>query len=284
MKKKVYNLGIILLGNLLYSLAVAFFILPVGLITGGTTGIAIFVQHYTGLAISTFVTVFNIAMFVLGAVVLGKKFAMTTLVSTFVYPLFLKIGEIVSEKVGVLTTDPMLCTVFAGLLIGAGIGLVIQAGASTGGMDIPPLVINKKTGLSVAGMLYGFDVLILLLQMSISDRQQVLYGILLVCIYSYTLEKLLVAGKSKVQIKIISEKYQEINHRIAKEFDRGTTLYEIEGGYTRKEMYAILTVVNQRELFAINEMVQEVDPDAFIVIGQVKEVRGRGFTKGKKYE
>ena len=124
----------------------------------------------------------------------------------------------------------------------------------------------------------------MLLQMSISDRQQVLYGILLVCIYSYTLEKLLVAGKSKVQIKIISEKYQEINHRIAKDFDRGTTLYEIEGGYTRKEMYAILTVVNQRELFAINEMVQEVDPDAFIVIGQVKEVRGRGFTKGKKYE
>ena len=217
MKKKVYNLGIILLGNLLYSLAVAFFILPVGLITGGTTGIAIFVQHYTGLAISTFVTVFNIAMFVLGAVVLGKKFAMTTLVSTFVYPLFLKVGEIVSERVGVLTTDPMLCTVFAGLLIGAGIGLVIQAGASTGGMDIPPLVINKKTGLPVAGMLYGFDVLILLLQMSISDRQQVLYGILLVCIYSYTLEKLLVAGKSKVQIKIISEKYQEINHRIAKD-------------------------------------------------------------------
>ena len=167
MKKKVYNLGIILLGNLLYSLAVAFFILPVGLITGGTTGIAIFVQHYTGLAISTFVTVFNIVMFVLGAVVLGKKFAMTTLVSTFVYPLFLKVGEIVSARVGVLTTDPMLCTVFAGLLIGAGIGLVIQAGASTGGMDIPPLVINKKTGLPVAGMLYGFDVLILLLQMSI---------------------------------------------------------------------------------------------------------------------
>ena len=102
----------------------------------------------------------------------------------------------------------------------------------------------------------------------------------MVCIYSYTLEKLLVAGKSKVQIKIISEKYEEINKQIATQFDRGTTLFEVEGGYTRKEMYAILTVVNQRELFAINEMVQEIDPDAFIMIGQVKEVRGRGFTKG----
>ena len=283
MKKKIYNLSIILFGNFLYSLAVAFFILPIGLITGGTTGIAIFVQHYTGLQISTFVTIFNVTMFILGALFLGKKFAMTTLVSTFVYPFFLRIGEMLSTRVGVLTTDPMLCTVFAGLLIGAGIGLVIQAGASTGGMDIPPLI-HKKTGLPVAAMLYGFDVLILLLQISISDRQQVLYGILLVCIYSYTLEKLLVAGKSKVQIKIISEKYEEINKQIATQFDRGTTLFEVEGGYTRKEMYAILTVVNQRELFAINEMVQEIDPDAFIMIGQVKEVRGRGFTKGKKYE
>lgn len=284
MKKKVYNLGIILLGNFLYSMAVAFFILPVGLITGGTTGIAIFVQHYTGLAISTFVSIFNVTMFILGAVFLGRKFAMTTLVSTFVYPFFLRIGEALSAKTGVLTTDSMLCTVFAGLLIGAGIGLVMQAGASTGGMDIPPLIINKKTGLPVGAMLYGFDVLILILQMSISDRQQVLYGILLVCIYSYTLEKLLIAGKGKIQIKIISEKYEEINEKIATQFDRGTTLYEIEGGYTRREMYAILTVVSRRELFAINEMVQEIDPDAFIVIGQVKEVRGRGFTKVKKYE
>lgn len=282
--RKIYKIGIILLGNLLYSMAVAFFILPVGLITGGTTGIAIFVQHYTGFSISLFVTVFNIVMFLWGAAVLGRKFAMTTLISTFVYPFFLSLGEKLASHVGVLTTDPMLCTVFAGILIGAGIGLVIQAGASTGGMDIPPLVIHKKTGFSVAAMLYAFDVLILLLQMSFSNREQILYGILLVCIYSYVLEKLLVSGKSKIQIKIISEKYQEINKAITHDFDRGTTLFEVEGGYTRREMYAILTVVNQRELFAITEMVQEMDPDAFIMIGQIKEVRGRGFTKVKKYE
>ena len=94
MKKRIYNLSIILLGNFLYSMAVAFFILPVGLITGGTAGIAISVQHYTGLPVSGFVTIFNIAMFLLGAAVLGRKFAMTTLVSTFVYPFFLQIGEI----------------------------------------------------------------------------------------------------------------------------------------------------------------------------------------------
>lgn len=283
-KIKMKKLAIILLGNCMYAFAVAFFILPVGLITGGTTGIAIFVHHYTGLSVSLFVSVFNLAMFLLGAAVLGRKFALTTLISTFCYPALLSLMESLAEYTGPLSEDPMLCTVFAGLLVGAGIALVIQEGASTGGMDIPPLVINRKTGISVAVLLYGFDVLILLLQITFSDREQVLYGILLVCIYSFILEKFLVFGKSKIQLKIISEKFQEINDAILYKLDRGTTLFEIEGGHSRKEMYAVLTVVNQRELFRVNEIAKEIDPDAFIIVGQVKEVRGRGFTAGKKYE
>lgn len=282
--RKLNKMAMILGGNFLYAFAVAYFILPMGLITGGTTGIAIFIQHYTGMEISLFVSIFNILMFILGAWVLGWKFAMTTLVSTIVYPCFLTFCQWLVGYTGMLTQDAMLSTVFAGLMIGVGIGLVIREGASTGGMDIPPLVINKKTGISVAFVLNALDIMILLLQISFSDREEVLYGILLVCIYTYVLEKMLVSGKSKTQIKIISEKYEQINEAIAKTLDRGTTLYEIEGGYTRKEMYAILTVVNQRELFQVNELAQKIDPDAFIIIGQVKEVRGRGFTKGKKYE
>lgn len=281
---RLRKLLIILTGNCMYALAVAFFILPVGLITGGTTGIAIFVHHHTGLSVSLFVSVFNLVMFVLGAIVIGRQFALTTLLSTFFYPFFLRLMETLEKRTGPLSEDPMLCTVFAGLLIGAGIALVIQEGASTGGMDIPPLIMNKKTGISVAVWMYGFDVAILLLQITFSDREQVLYGILLVCIYTFILEKFLVLGKSKAQIKIISERYQEINEAILHKMDRGTTLLEIEGGYSRREMYAVLTVVNQRELFRVNEIAKSIDPDAFIIIGQVKEVRGRGFTAGKKYE
>lgn len=284
MNHKIKKLLMILIGNAIYSFAIVYFVLPVGLITGGTTGIAISIQHYFGMEISTFVSIFNVIMFLLGVVVLGKKFAMTTLVSSFVYPIFLRLFQILYVYTGILSEDSMLCTVFAGLMIGFGIGIVIREGASTGGMDIPPLIINKKTGLSVAFLLNAFDIMILFLQMSFSNKEQILYGILMVLIYTYVLDKILVSGKSKVQIKIISEKYLEINNAIAKQLDRGTTLYEIEGGYTRKEMYAILTVVNQREVFHVNELVHEIDPDAFIIIGQVKEVRGRGFTKGKKYE
>lgn len=106
----------------------------------------------------------------------------------------------------------------------------------------------------------------------------------MICIYSVTLDKLLVLGKSKIQIEIVSEKYEKINSLILHEFDRGTTLIGIKGGFTGRESCAILTVVNRREFFRINEAIKNIDPNAFIMIGQVKEVCGRGFTKKKKYE
>lgn len=277
------KLLIILLGNYMYSAAVAFFILPAGLITGGTSGMGILVKYFTGLPVSAFVLAFNAAMFLLGACVLGRAFAMTTLVSSVAYPLFLSVNEALALRAGALSEDPMLCTVFAGLLIGAGIALVLQQGASTGGMDIPPLVLKKLSGVPVAASMYAFDVVILAAQMFTADRERVLYGILLVCLYTLVLEKLLTLGKNRVQLKIISEKYEQINEVILHRFDRGSTLFEVEGGYTRRETYAILTVITSRELFRITEAVKAIDPDAFIVIEQVREVSGRGFTARKKY-
>ena len=277
------KLAVILLGNFLYALAVAFFILPAGLITGGTTGIALFVQHCTGLAVSTFVSVFNVVMFLLGAVVLGRRFALTTLISTFVYPLFLQAAEAAVAWTGPLSRDPMLCTVFAGLLIGVGIALVVQQGASTGGMDIPPLVINKYTGVSVAASMYAFDVVILAAQMVVSRREQVLYGILLVCIYSVVLEEFLLMGKSQVQVKAVSLRYEEINRALQERLDRGTTLITAQGGYSRQGVQLVLSVVSRRELFRVTELIRQIDPEAFLIIEQVKEVHGRGFTARKKY-
>lgn len=273
----------ILLGNLLYSFAIAFFILPSGLITGGTTGIALFVNYLTGLDISLFVLIFNIVMFIAGLIILGKTFALSTVLSSIAYPFMLSFAQWLNRLTGDLTHDLILCTIFGGLLIGIGIGIVIRAGASTGGMDIPPLVLNKKFGINVSVSLYAFDFTILILQMFFSGREQILYGILLVCIYTFALEKVLIMGKNKTQVEIISEKYKEINDLIITRFDRGTTIYQATGGFTGNEAHAVLTVINKRELFAIQEAVMKLDPAAFIIISQVNEVKGRGFTLQKKY-
>ena len=134
MKEKMKNLLYILAGNTIYALAVTLFILPDGLITGGTTGLALFFYHQFGLPIQVFVSAFNVTMFVLGAIVLGKKFALTTIVSTFYYPFILSVFQNM-PMIGKMTDDKILAVLFAGLMIGGGIGIVLRAGASTGGTE-----------------------------------------------------------------------------------------------------------------------------------------------------
>lgn len=277
------NFLLITFGNLVYTIAVVFFILPNNLMTGGTTGLALFFRYLFGVPITVFAYIFNITMFLLGAWILGKAFALTTILSTFEYPLFLWLMQILAGYVGPLTDDLMLSTIFAGAGIGIGIGLVIQAGASTGGMDIPPLVLQKKTGIPVSVSLYVFDFSILLLQIFISDRERVLYGILLVLMYTLILDRVLINGKRQIQLKIISPEYEIINREIQTELDRGTTLLSIQGGYSGQPSQAVLTVVSPRELFKLQELVHNIDPTAFITINEVREVRGRGFSLQKDY-
>ena len=277
------NILWILAGNTAYALAVVMFILPGGLITGGTTGLALFFYHQLGIPIQAFVTVFNVTMFLVGAAVLGKTFALTTVISTFYYPLILSVFQKL-PVLGKVTDDSLLAVIFAGLLIGGGIGVVIRSGASTGGMDIPPLVLNKKTGVSVSGAMNVMDTAILLLQIVCSDREKVLYGILLVLIYTSVLNKVLLLGQAKMQVKIVSEHYEEINQAIASELDRGVTLFRSRTGHLKRDGSVVMSVVNNRELVQMNQLIQKIDPQAFIVIHQVNEVRGRGFTLKKEYD
>ena len=125
------NIFWILAGNTAYAMAVTMFILPNGLITGGTTGLALFFYRQIGLPVQVFVSVFNVAMFLVGAAVLGKTFALTTIVSTLYYPFILSVLQKMPWA-GQMTGDNLLAVIFAGLLIGGGIGVVIRAGASTG--------------------------------------------------------------------------------------------------------------------------------------------------------
>ncbi|MCU6742247.1 YitT family protein [Dorea amylophila] len=277
------NLCMILLGNTIYALAIVMFILPNNMITGGTTGLGIAIHHYFGLPIHSFVLLFNTLMFLLGAAVLGMKFALTTLVSTFYYPVILGVLEQMPALQNV-TDDKMLSTICGGLMIGMGIGVVIRCGASTGGMDIPPLVLNKKFGLPVSVMLYAFDFVILISQMLFTNKEEIVYGILLVLIYTVILDKVLLMGSTRTKVEIMTEKYEELNRLIQEQLDRGTTLVYTQTGYLKNDQPMILTVVSNRELMRLNQLVQETDPHAFMIIGNVNEVRGRGFSQQKVYK
>ena len=272
----------ILVGNTIYALAVAMFILPNDLITGGTTGIALFLNTTLNIPVTLFVSIFNICMFLLGWKILGKKFALTTLISSFYYPFILGILENIFKN-EIMSNDTLLCVIFAGIMICVAIGLVIRCGASTGGMDIPPLILNKKLGIPISISMYSFDFFILLGQMLIRKREMVFYGILLVLIYTIVLDKVLVIGKSQIQVKIISSKFEQINNMIINKLDRGSTLIHGETGFMHNKYPIVLTVVNNRELTLLNNYVYQIDSDAFMIINKVNEVRGKGFSSEKKY-
>lgn len=258
------------------------FIMPGGLITGGTTGIGLFIKSVTGLPVTVFVFAFNIIMFLIGFFVFGWKFAANTIVSTFSYPIAL--GIITELLQGYcLTQDMILCTVFGGICIGAAIGIVMRMGASTGGMDIPPLVLNRYFKIPVSGSIYVFDMLILLLQASRSTGEQILYGILLVIVYSVVLDKCLMLGTAKMQIKVISEKIDEIRQAVLTDIDRGVTMLNSETGYMKRDTQMLLTVVSMRELAKTEKLIHAVDEDAFVIINRVSEVSGHGFSSKKCY-
>ena len=280
MHNKLDNLCGIILGNTIYALGVLLFIVPNGLITGGSTGLAIAANNVFNIPITLFVSVFNILMFILGFIILGKSFALTTLISTFYYPFILGVFE---STIGYtkMTSDPLLAALFGGVMIGCAIGIVIKCHGSTGGMDIPPLVLNKKFHLPVSATMYAFDLLILLMQMFYTDKELVLYGIVLVATYTIVLDKVLVFGDAQTQVMIVSKEYEKINDVIHHKLDRGSTLLHSTTGYKKNEYPTILSVVSNRELPVLNNLVLEIDPDAFMVISKVNEVRGKGFTNQK---
>ena len=249
----------VIIGNAMYAAVAVLFLLPSGLPTGGTTGIALLVNRLTGLSVSMFVLGFNIVMLVVGFIFLGKKFAFTTIVSTFTYPICLE-------------------------LFGQGLGSVIRMGTSTGGMDIPPLILNKYFKIPVSVSLNAFDICILLGQAILIPLEMLLYGVILVITYTTVLNKVLLLGGSKMEVKIISRNPEQIRQAIIGHLDRGLTILCAEGGYSQEDHQVLLVVVSNRELHQLERIVKNIDPESFVIVSEVREVSGRGFSLTKEHK
>ena len=280
-KQFLRNSAAIVCGNALYSLSVAAFLEPAGLITGGATGIALAVGRLTGLSVSGFLLFFNLAMLVWGWLVLGRAFALNTLASSILSPVFLALWEgLLADRV--LTDDIVLCTIFSGLGIGAALGVVIRAGASTGGMDIPPLVLQKWFRWPVSVTMMVFDVAIVLGQVPFSPLPQVLYGIVMILTHTIVMDKMLMMGESRTEVKLISERSEELCEAILSQLDRGVTILHGQGAYTGADKKVLMCAFKQREIAAIKAAVKEIDPDAFLIVCNAHEVLGDGFRQYNK--
>ncbi len=287
MKNTLISLPTVLLGNLLMQFGIVMFVLPSGLVTGGTTGIALAARGLLGAMgitnapISLFVAIFNVLMFLLGWALLGRAFAMTTLVSTVTAPLMLQVlQDIVGDYV--LTDDLLICALFGGFCIGASIAMIVKLGASTGGMDIPPLLLKKFFGIPVSASLYVFDFVILLAQAPFTGKEQLLYGLLMIVVYTLVLDKIMALGDACYQLEIVSEKHEEIRRAILSDVDRGVTLLRGETGYLAQDTNVILCVITPRERHRTEQLIQKIDPNAFVILSQVTRVSGLGFSIARR--
>ena len=270
----------VLVGNIIYTLSIKLFIIPANLISCGTTGIAMVVSHLAHIPMSIFILIFNLAMMVLGWLVLGRKFAMTTVFSSLFYPIML---EFLNRTLGdfTITDNPLLQTIFGGLCLGLSLGLVIRGGASTGGMDIPPLILNKFLRIPVSATLWIFDMVIMFCQLSFHPLEDMLYGVLLLICISTSLNKVMLFGTSRTEVKIISSHSEAIRLAILKEVNRGCTLLHGTSGYQGNEVNVILSVVSNHELPKIERVARKIDPGCFVIISRVSEVWGRGFSQAR---
>ena len=272
----------ILAGNIALAMGVAWFILPNDVLTGGLAGVAIALEPLIHLNPELVINVLTVVLFLAGSVILGKKFAAKTILSTICYPLLLTLLSYLAKNVIAPDTfimDKYLATIYGGALMGIGVGCVFRTGASTGGMDIPPLIINKYTHIPLPTLVLIVDALTVLLGAAVYGLQAALTGILSVWVSSYMINKtMMIGGHDARNVMIVSNKHKEIMDRIHEALERGTTILEATGGYSSEKRPVIMAVVAKKQLPELQHLVSHIDPEAFVIVMEANEVQGIGFT------
>lgn len=279
--KLIIDILVILLGNACIAVAVAFFVIPNKLLVGGTAGIAVAINAFWEIPEELVINTLIYTLFIAGALVLGKSFFLKTITSTIVYPVLLALAgdlyEIIpKEYVAMDTLTSIICT---GVLVGFGIGIVYKRHASTGGMDIVPLIVNKYTGIPLHILLMMVDGFTVLLGVIAYGLQASIYGVISVVLCSFVIDKTILMGAKQVkQVQIISQESEKILEKILEDMDRGCTIVESRGGYTnqRRDMLMVVVPINQYQ--TLIDVVHAIDVSAFVIVSDINEIRGRGFT------
>ena len=266
------------LGNTMLAFAICAFVVPQGFMLGGASGISLTLQQWLPVRLSVLTAVVNTVLFCLGWAFMGWQFAARSLVSTIIYPLIMAVFEELPVATLFAGEDKLLCALYCAVLIGAGIGLVVRVGGSTGGMDIPPCILQKYKGIPIGKSLMFFDGIIIVSQVLLKGMDGVLYSLLILVLTSAVVDHTAVSGEQKVEIFIISPKYEEIRREILSTQDCGVTLLDIETGYLGEKSKALLSVVYAKKYPEIRDAVLKIDHKAFLVTSDVKNVNGVGYT------
>lgn len=266
----------VLAGSVIVSLGVNLFLIPNKIAAGGVTGLATVIYYLTGMPVGTVMLLLNIPLFLLGVKILGKSFGIKTLFATFALSLAI---DILHPLLSRLTDDLLLASVFGGVLVGFGLGLVLRQDASTGGTDLGAKILHKLIAyISVGQLLLILDSCIVLSAALVFRNYELgLYATITLFITSRVIDTVIVGVNYTKAVYIISDKSDEIAPVLVNEMNRGLTGLQGRGMYTGREKNVLLCVIRRRDLPHLKSTVLQIDENAFIFVTDVRDVLGEGF-------
>ncbi|MGE4215114.1 MAG: YitT family protein [Anaerotignaceae bacterium] len=282
MASKVKDVIFMIIGTMFIAVSITVFFSPNQVVVGGFSGIAIIVKNLTiglfdgGVPLSVTNLVLNVPLFVVAYFVLGKSYLGKTVFAT----LFLSVALEMTSFLPVFTGDLALIAIYGGIVDGIGVGFVLRAMASTGGVDLLAIIIRRKIRyISISSILFVINALIISFGLFVFGAEKAMYAIISIFISSKCITAVLEGLSFSKMAFIISEESEKIAKEIMKQHNRGVTALNGRGMYTGKSKDVLLCVFTQKDIIGIKEIVRNADPNAFIILTDIKEVMGEGFKK-----
>ncbi len=275
---KLKNIVMIIIGTAIFSFGFVHFNMQNALGEGGFSGITLILYFAFNWDVSLMNLLLNIPIFFIGWKLLGRKVFYYTIIGTISVSVFLKIFQLYEQPMG-LQDDLLLASLFAGVFIGTGLGIIFRAGGTTGGVDIIARLVQKYFGWSIGKTMFAFDAVVILLSwLTFLDMRSMMYTLVAVFVGARVIDFVQEGGYAARGAFIISEHQDAIANRIISEMDRGVTVLKGYGHYTKKDREILYCVISKNEIVRLKNIITTVDPHAFVSVTETNDVMGEGFT------
>lgn len=275
LKEKIKRFTFITLGAMLTAIALELFLVPNKLLDGGIVGISIMSSHLLKIPLGVFIFLLNIPFFYLGYKQIGKTFALSTIYAITI----LSIGTLFLHPIPPFVNEKFLVTIFGGVILGLGVGLVIRYGGSLDGTEILAILINNKSPFSVGEIVMIFNFFIYIAAGFVFNWESAMYSVIAYFIAYKTIDIVQQGLDESKSVWIISDQHEEIGDAINARLGRGVTYLTGEGAYTGDDKKVIFCIITRLEEFKLKDIVNQFDENAFVAIGNVSEVKGGRFKK-----
>lgn len=274
--KELVNYGFYTLGCIIYAVGLVAFVNPARLSAGGITGLATVLNALTNIPIGFSILVLNIPIIIAAIIVFGKKFIIRTSIVTLIFSVAIDLTDAFLKPHYV---EPILAAIFGGILMGAGLSVIMYKGSTTGGVDILAKIINRKfPTVSIGQCILLLDLAVILLNSLIfNSLESMLYTIIALFISTKVIDFVIYGAKTCKVVYVISPENEKIAKNILQNVNRGVTLIKTKGAYTNLERDMLMCVARRHQATKIMEIIRSIDTSAFVIVSEAGEVNGNGF-------